>query len=57
MEPTVGRLDDPRQVGRPTHSRFFRRPTVGRFLGAQKSRIYRACSTPNFSAKIFVGEE
>ena len=27
---TVGRRDDPLWVGRPTYSRFFRRPTVGR---------------------------
>ena len=30
--PTVGRLDDPLWVGRTTYSRFFQRPTVGRFL-------------------------
>ena len=30
--PTVGRLDDPLWVGRTTYRRFFRRPTVGRFL-------------------------
>ncbi|ERJ71437.1 hypothetical protein HMPREF1556_01320, partial [Porphyromonas sp. oral taxon 278 str. W7784] len=35
----------------------FRRPTVDRFLRAQKRRIYRACSAPNFSAEIFVGGE
>ena len=33
-KPTVGRLDDLLWVGRPTYSRFFRRPTVGYRRGA-----------------------
>ena len=32
--PTVGRSTDLPWVGETTYSRFFRRPTVGRFLGS-----------------------
>ena len=35
-EPTVGRTCDLPWVGETTYSRFFRRPTVGRFLRVPK---------------------
>ena len=39
---TVGRLSDLPWVVDATYSRFFRRPTVGRFWGAWKSLVERA---------------
>jgi len=42
--PTVGRLDDPLWVGRTTYSRFFRRPTVGRFLPHPRAPAIRPVS-------------
>ena len=41
LRPTVGRIDDPREVGQATYSRFFRRPTVGRFLPLPSALLQR----------------
>ena len=40
--PTVGRRTDLPWVGEATYSRFFRRPTVGRFWGALSPLFMRA---------------
>ena len=47
-DPTVGRLTDPRQVVFTTYCRFFRRPTVGRFLRPQQS-LYEGLEGALFS--------
>ena len=39
-DPTVGRRTDLPWVGETTYSRFFRRPTVGRFWGCSKPAVY-----------------